>query len=221
MLQRTLSFALALATLALSGCSALPPVGDPSKVLHREPAAADQIHWPDQYKPEDAGFFVHNEIIVRAPPDVVWNILVQAETWPSFYEGAQSVKVLNAADRRLHEGTVFSWTTMDLDFESIVKEFEAPTRLSWESRKSTIRGYHAWLLIPAGSGTRLVTEESQHGFLTVMQKLFVPNKLRRLHDVWLMQIKRRAEIAAGTWIAPQNIPTQPAVSNGSQVNRAE
>jgi hypothetical protein len=51
-------------------------------------------------------------------------------------------------------------------------------------------------LIPSGTGSRLVTEESQHGFMTLRQKVFVPNKLHRLHDVWLAQIKKRAEAVA-------------------------
>jgi hypothetical protein len=71
-----------------------------------------------------------------------------------------------------------------------------PFRLSWESRKSTIKGYHAWLIIPSGTGCRLVTEESQHGFLTLMQKIFQPDKLHRLHGVWISQIKKKSEAVA-------------------------
>jgi uncharacterized protein YndB with AHSA1/START domain len=193
---------LFLAPLLMFGCGSVPPAGDASNALQRPPLPANQINWPARYKPEDAGFFVHNEVIIHAPPTLVWNLLVQAEAWPSFYEGATNVRVLASPDKRLHPDSVFSWSTMDLDFESTVKEFEPPSRLSWESRKSTIKGYHAWLLIPDGAGTKLVTEESQHGFLTLMQKVFVPNKLRHLHDVWLMQIKKLAEKEAGTWIEP-------------------
>ncbi|MDJ0709005.1 MAG: SRPBCC domain-containing protein [Woeseiaceae bacterium] len=157
-------------------------------------AAPGTIHWPDEYAPESAGFFVHNRIDINAPPEVVWEILIQAETWPDWYEGASDVEIIGGSST-LEEGSVFTWKTMGLNFESTVTEFHPPTRLSWESRKRVIRGYHAWLVIPTEFGSTVITDESQHGFLTYMQRLFVPNKLRRLHDVWLAEIKVKAEAA--------------------------
>ena len=188
--------ALAVVTLVLAGCASLPPVGDPSNALATPPPHADKINWPEKYAPEDAGFFVHNEIEIHASPESVWNVLIQAETWPTWYEGAADVKVQSPGGAMLSEGAVFTWSTMGLSFTSTVKEFVPPVRLSWESRKASIKGYHGWLVTPTAGGCRLVTEESQHGFLTLMQKIFVPNKLRRLHDVWLAQIKTRAEAAS-------------------------
>jgi hypothetical protein len=84
---------------------------------------------------------------------------------------------------------------MGLQFESTIKEFEAPYRLSWESRKKSIQGYHAWLLIPTPRGCRVITDESQNGWLTALEKTFQRKKLQRLHDVWLAALKQRAEAA--------------------------
>lgn len=182
----------------LGGCATVPPAGTPENPLDLgagTPIAPDAIRWPARYRPEQATFFVHNEIEIDAPPAVVWDTLVHAESWPDWYEGATNVKVLDSADGRLSGGAAFSWRTMDLDFVSRVMEFEPPYRLSWESRKSTIQGYHAWLLIPTERGTRVVTDESQFGLLASLQGIFLPNKLRRLHDVWLANLKHRAEAA--------------------------
>lgn len=191
------SSAIMLATLggsvALMGCGTLPPVGDPSNALARGEIASDQINWPARYRPEEATFFVHNQIEIQAPPEVVWDVLLQAETWPSWYEGASSVKVLTSGDGRLGADAVFSWRTMDLDFTSAVKEFVPPFRLSWESRRDSIKGYHAWLIVPVEGGSKLITDESQHGFLASMQGIFIPNQLHRLHDVWLREIKKKSE----------------------------
>lgn len=156
------------------------------------------IRWPAEYDPADASFFVHNEIAIAAPPEAVWAVLMEAETWPEWYEGAADVRVTNRDDGRLGDGAVFTWTTMGLDFTSTILEFEPPYRLAWESEKSVIRGYHAWLVIETEGGCVLVTDESQHGFLTFFEKVFQPNKLRRLHDVWLAQIKARAEARVET-----------------------
>jgi hypothetical protein len=48
-------------------------------------------------------------------------------------------------------------------------------------------------IVPTAYGCRLITPESQNGFLTFMQKVFQPNKLLRIHDKWLRSIKYRAE----------------------------
>lgn len=160
---------------------------------------ADKIEWPDNYRPKDASFFVHNEIDVDAEPQVVWDILMQAEQWPDWYEGASNVKVISNSTGRLDSEAVFSWKTMGQDFNTTtIKEFEPPYRLAWEATKKDIRGYHAWLIIPTDNGCRVVTSETQHGFLTLMQKMFVPNKLRKLHDVWLAELKSLAESTNAT-----------------------
>ncbi len=99
-----------------------------------------QINWPENYKPENAGFFIHNHILIEASPETVWSILIEAESWPIWYKGARTVTVLDSSDSKLKADSVFTWETMGLFFESTVTEFEPPYRLSWESRKWSIRG---------------------------------------------------------------------------------
>jgi uncharacterized protein YndB with AHSA1/START domain len=151
------------------------------------------IHWPKEYEPAVSRFFVHNEIEINAPAEIIWQLLLEAEAWPTWYEGARAVDVLNVPT--LEDRAVFTWKTMGLQFESTIKEFEAPYRLSWESRKKSIQGYHAWLLIPTPRGCRVITDESQNGWLTALEKTFQRKKLQRLHDVWLAALKQRAEAA--------------------------
>lgn len=190
--RRTAAFAIfVLATLG--GCASVPPVTGRGELLSVETAAPDQIRWPAQYRPERATFYVHNEIEIAAPPEVVWDILVRAGAWSDWYEGASGVRVKDSPTGTLQPNSVFDWRTMGRDFTSVVREFAPPYRLAWESRREDIQGYHAWLLIPTAGGTRLVTDESQFGLLAVLQKLFIPNKLRRLHDSWLCGIKQQAE----------------------------
>lgn len=154
-------------------------------------AATDQINWPEAYHPTKTRFYVHNEIEVNAPPERVWQILLDAENWPEWYVGAKQVKVRNGD--RLDANAVFDWETMGLRFQSTIKEFVPNERLSWESNKKQIQGYHAWLIIPTEFGCKVITDESQKGWLTFFEKIFQPNKLLKLHDIWLSEIKRKAE----------------------------
>jgi hypothetical protein len=188
------SAALSGATLALlTGCANIRPVGDPRNALsgQREP---DRIDWPAQYETDRSTFTIRNEIDIHASPEAVWDMLILADAWPDWYIGASYMQI-DAADGRLAPDAVFRWRTMDQNFTSTVTEFVPPYRLAWESRKPTIKAYHAWLIVKTEDGCRLITEESQYGLLAWLQKMFLPDKLYDLHEVWLQGFKARAESA--------------------------
>ena len=171
----------------LTGCYSV------KKTVQKSYPLSKEINWPKAYIPEESKFFVHNEIAINAAPETVWSILINAEAWETYYQGASELAIVDNATGKLEQNSVFTWKTMGLEFNSSIKEFEPPYRLSWESNNKSIRGYHAWLIIPSEKGSTLITSESQHGFMTLPQKLFVPNKLNGLHDIWLAEIKRKSE----------------------------
>jgi uncharacterized protein YndB with AHSA1/START domain len=183
-----------LCLMHLQGCRTAPPVGDPLNTLGSGPIAPDEIRWPPKYQPKDAVFTLSNQIEISAPPERVWEILVEAKQWPQWYEGAQNVIVQTPqGDERLTNEAVFTWETMGEDLTSRVVEYEPPYRLAFESRKWSLKAYHAWLLIPTQTGTRVVTAESQYGLLARLQRIFQPKTLSDLHDVWLAEMKKKAE----------------------------
>ncbi len=151
------------------------------------------INWPKQYKPENSRFFVHNEIFIAAPAPVIWNLLLDAEQWPAWYTGATNVQYTDTTINKLANNVSFTWNTMNLHFVSTIQEFVPQQTLCWQSEKRSINGYHAWLIIPADGGCRVITDESQRGWLTFFEKVFQPRKLQRLHDVWLLSLKQQAE----------------------------
>ncbi len=185
MKNKNIRFLCAALVLAV-GCQSTGPS------IAKSRSYEEQINWPEDYLPEDASFYIHNSIEIKAAPEAVWKVLIDAKAWPEWYDGAQNVVIMNNHPK-LQEASVFTWTTMGLDFVSTIREYVPNRRLSWESKKAVIRGYHAWLIIPKKDGVILITDESQKGFLTFFQKIFVPNKLSRLHDAWLTEIKRKAE----------------------------
>ncbi len=158
-----------------------------------ESRATSDIHWPAKYDPARSQFFVHNEIAIDAAPEVVWSVLTDYTKWSSYYRGAKDVSLADTSQTKLSLGSVIVWKTMGLSFRSTVREWVSAKRLSWESVNSKITGYHAWLIVPQGRGCKLITDESQLGWLTYLERTFQPNKLSRLHDEWLLAIKKQAE----------------------------
>ncbi|GMQ31707.1 SRPBCC family protein [Algoriphagus confluentis] len=148
--------------------------------------------WPPGFSPEEASFYVENQIEIAGSPHEVWKELIQAEAWSDWYYGATEVKLIGE-DQVLALDSKFSWKTMGINFVSQVKEFEPHSRLSWISSKKSIQGFHIWQIIPTGNGCRVITAESQNGWLTVMEKIFQPKKLHRQHEDWLLLLKERVE----------------------------
>ncbi len=154
---------------------------------------SDRINWPEAYDPSVSKFYVHNEIEIKASPEKVWPILLDALHWSDWYSGASELRFENSRDSVLHDGAAFYWKTMGLHFRSEIKEFELNRLLAWESKKSSIQGYHVWLIIPTAEGCKVITDESQNGWITFFEKIFQGNKLHRQHDEWLAGLKMKAE----------------------------
>ncbi|HMO40350.1 MAG TPA: DinB family protein [Saprospiraceae bacterium] len=152
------------------------------------------IYWPEKFDPKIAKFYVYNEIDINASPETVWNILIDATKWHTFYKGVEEpVEILDDFTQVLANNVSFSLKTMGIKLSPTIKEFIPYERMAWEVNAKNIQAYHAWLIVPTDSGCRLITPESQNGFLTFLQKVFQPNKLLNLHEHWLSVIKARAE----------------------------
>jgi hypothetical protein len=152
------------------------------------------VVWPEEFNPTKAKWFVYNEIEINAKPEVVWNILIDAKKWHTFYNGVKSpVEYLDTNATTLREGLAFKMHTMGLHLLPVMKEFVPNERMAWEVRRGNLTAYHAWVIVPTATGCKLITPESQNGFLTFLQKVFQPNKLLNIHDTWLRLIKERAE----------------------------
>lgn len=155
--------------------------------------AQTTIVWPTNYDPAISKFYVHNEIEINASPQAVWEVLIDAKKWPSYYEGAKNVVLIDTSQNVLQANSVIKWQTMGLKFVSTIKEFVPNKLLAWESKKKSIQGYHVWLIVPTPNGCKVITDESQNGWLTFFEKTFQGKKLQKLHGVWLKELKKKAE----------------------------
>ncbi len=45
----------------------------------------NRVNWPERYDPKTSAIYALNDIDVRAPPEVVWKLLVDAENWSSYF----------------------------------------------------------------------------------------------------------------------------------------
>lgn len=148
--------------------------------------------WPATFAPGEAELFSHNEVVIAAPCERVWPVLVSASAWPAWYSNAHDV-TLAGAESELRAGSDFTWTTFGIVVHSEVREFVPARRLAWFGRAPGITAYHAWTLRPLAAGCHVVTDETNNGPQAVALRRDKPDAIHDGHAQWLAQLKARVE----------------------------
>ena len=157
-------------------------------------ASTSQVIWPEPYRPSYSAVFVHNEIVIPAPPEQVWRWLVRAEHWPSWYTNSADIHFLSHTGPDLRDRSRFRWKTFGARITSKVLEFEPNRRLAWDAHGLGIAAYHAWILTPHGTaGTHVLTEETQNGWRARLGNLLMPKRLHTMHQLWLESLSLEAQ----------------------------
>jgi len=155
--------------------------------------ANGQIHWPKGFNPKEADAFVHNEIWINAPADVVWTNLVNAADWPAWYSNASDMQIGSADRKTLQADTTFTWKTFGFPILSKVNEFSPYQRLGWFGSGMGIRAYHTWLIVERAGGCEVITEEAQVGPSAIKYNIEQPTAMHDGHNWWLTALKYRSE----------------------------
>ncbi|MFK4446073.1 hypothetical protein ABH944_006259 [Caballeronia udeis] len=196
---RTLAL-LAIAGVALAAFPAfsqgsMSPPGQPTPndvktmqfdLQHR----SHEIHWPEGFNPETADLFSHNETVIHASCERVWDNIVDATEWPQWYPNSKDVRIIGDSPV-LTRDSVFRWTTFGLKLESRIHEFVPYTRIGWYGYvPGTLPSfYHTWYLAPAGNSCRVVMDEVGKGTDAVHLRETDESLMHRGHDLWLATLK--------------------------------
>lgn len=161
--------------------------------------------WPPDEQPQGAKVFTRNERIIPAPPELVWNLLVDAPGWSRFYANAWFVELADPRQHELRRGSVFRWVTFGLPLISEVHRCNRPLLIGWRWYwrwwSGGWHGYHIWLLQPHERGTRVVTEETNRGVLPAALHAVIQPTLWLAHHYWLSRLARRASQVAQPRVA--------------------
>jgi uncharacterized protein YndB with AHSA1/START domain len=151
-----------------------------------------EVRWPDYYNPRNSPVHVRNELDMAAAPERVWAWLIRATLWPTWYVNSANVEILEGEGPDLRKGTRFRWRTFGLTVLSRVLEYAPRERIAWDAQASGLDAYHAWVLQPSGLGCRVLTEESQHGWVARLGRLFMPGRMYKFHQKWLEGLAAKA-----------------------------
>jgi uncharacterized protein YndB with AHSA1/START domain len=160
----------------------------------------DKVKFPKRYDPKTSAIYALNDIDVKAPPEVVWKLLVDAENWSDYFPPEDQVKILDGGTE-LGPGTKFSRVTVGFPMAITVEEFEPFHRLAWstvvDGDETGSSAYHGWVITPTADGCHVLTEETQQGpfFLEVIGREN-PGALYRYHQDWVERLATAAAARA-------------------------
>jgi uncharacterized protein YndB with AHSA1/START domain len=157
----------------------------------------NHVTWPYQYDPRRSAIYALNDIDVKAPPEVVWNLLVDAENWSNYFPAEDQVKILSG-ESALARGTKWTRMTVGIPTRLIVTEYVPFSRISWmtvvDGDETGSSAYHGWVITPTDTGCHVLSEETQQGpyFLEELGRKH-PGGLYKYHQEWVEALARAAE----------------------------
>ena len=150
------------------------------------------IHWPDQYHPDNCAVHVVNQLGLDVSAEAAWTCLIRATEWPNWYPNSANVRLLGTEKTTLDKGVSFRWKTFGMTITCLVEEFVPYERLAWSSESMGMRVYHAWLLEPREGGCYVRTEETQNGIIPKLAAKLMPGKMHKFHQIWLEELGKAA-----------------------------
>jgi uncharacterized protein YndB with AHSA1/START domain len=160
----------------------------------------NHVTWPHQYHPSRSAIYALNDVDVKAPPELVWKLLVDAENWSSYFPAEDQVEILTG-ESELALGTQYSRVTVGFLMKLIVTQYVPDRRLSWstvvDGDETGSSAFHGWVITPTDDGCHVLTEETQQGpfFLEEIGRKR-PGALYNYHQEWVESLARAAEAEA-------------------------
>jgi short-subunit dehydrogenase/uncharacterized protein YndB with AHSA1/START domain len=145
---------------------------------------------------------VHNEIVIPASAERVWDLLSDVGKWPSWYRACKWVRVESTGDAASTSGTArplsFRWKAHPVELRSTVVAADRPHTFAIVADARGLHADRTFTLRPTpnGLGTVVVSHETQVGLLPWLGRVIIAPRLRAANQVMFEDLSRAASRAA-------------------------
>jgi hypothetical protein len=158
-----------------------------------EPDAVHPLRWPAGFSPECSDVWAHSELVINAPPTVVFSRLVMAACWERDFSGFRNFRILAGGCEDLAEDTAFEFEMDGLRLSAQVSDFAAGRRLAWSGQGIDISTYHAWVISGDSSASRVRAGFAARGAAAIALRETTAGAAQRALDRWTVDLKAAAE----------------------------
>ncbi len=157
-------------------------VTSPRTKMHPHP-------WPARFNPLKDSVFSYNEIFIEGvAPAEIFDVLISAKNWASFYPNSGDVRFPNC--EKLFPDCEFQWKTFATKQKSKIELYEQDYALGWSAESPGTHAFHRWILEPQTDGTLVITEECQNGITAWLDSFVMNPALHAAHQLWLEALKK-------------------------------
>jgi uncharacterized protein YndB with AHSA1/START domain len=128
-------------------------------------------------------------IVIDAPIDRIWSLVVDVDRWPSWNKAVQSARL----DGDVAPGSVFKWTSGGFGVTSTFRTVQPMTHLSWTCVAFGAHAVHSWLFEPTARGVKVTTTETFDGWMPRLMPRTMQKMLDDTLPKLLASLKRAAE----------------------------
>jgi len=129
------------------------------------------------------------QILIKAPIERVWQLLVDVDRWPSWNRNVETANLQG----RVVPGSVFVWKSQGFTVTSTIETVEANRRLTWVGAAFGTRAFHSWEFHALDGGVLVTTYETFDGWLPWLMRGTMQQKLEDTLPQWLAWLKAAAE----------------------------
>jgi hypothetical protein len=128
---------------------------------------------------------VHNEIVIRATPERIWDLLADVERWPAWYRACRWVR---------RDSASFTWKAHPVVLRSTVVASERPRVFAFTADATGLHAERAFTVRPAldGQSTIVISHETQVGPVAWLGRLYLAPRLRAANQVMFEDLARAA-----------------------------
>ena len=146
---------------------------------------------------------VHNEIVIRATAERIWDVLTDVDSWPSWYRACRWVRrdeSTNGSGRPV----TFQWKAHPVTLRSTVLQSDRPHSFAFVADTPGLHADRKFTLKPApdGAGTVVISHETQVGPLPWLGRLYLAPRLHAANQEMFRDLARAVGQGAATKATP-------------------
>jgi uncharacterized protein YndB with AHSA1/START domain len=146
---------------------------------------------------QTAPVIVHEQILIAADVQTVWDVLSDLEHWPRWNKAVTAMSLHGP----VAPGTSFDWKAGPGTIKSSIAEVDAPHRIVWTGVTFGIRAVDAFSFEASDGGTLVREAESWEGTLARLFRSRMERTLRSGLRDGLRSLKAEAERRAAAAVA--------------------
>jgi short-subunit dehydrogenase/uncharacterized protein YndB with AHSA1/START domain len=167
---------------------------------------------------------VHNETLIHASAERVWELLTDVEGWPSWYRACRWVRVESTVSEASIGSAArpasFVWKAHPVTLRSTVVAAERPHTFAIVADATGLHAERTFTLSPTPDGlsTVVVSHETQVGLLPWLGRVFLAPRLRTANQLMFDDLARAAGHGAATQATPFEsvLPTYPGTTSATR-----